>query len=118
MQSIEIYTPIRGENGAFQGLNHEAIWYDPDALVEPVRVVRNLNMISGGFEEGPPYTFIECVQTIFPVNGLATPLAPGAEITFRVPDMYGRPWAELWERYNEQGMERPRTDDIFDFSNR
>jgi len=30
--------------------------------------------------------------------------------------MYGRPWAQLWEKYFEQGMKRPDETDIFDFS--
>ena len=72
MQTIEIYTPNRDADGKFLGLNHEAIFYDPEALVEPVRIVRNFVKTSG-FEEGDPYVFIECVQTIFPVNGPATP---------------------------------------------
>src|SRR3989338_969778 len=42
MQTIEIYTPNLDTNGNFVGLNHEAIFYDPEALVEPVRIVRNL----------------------------------------------------------------------------
>jgi hypothetical protein len=29
--------------------------------------------------------------------------------------MYGRPWAHIWEKYWEQGMERPEADDIFSF---
>ena len=36
LQTIEIYSPNRDENGNFLGLNHEAIFYDPEALVEPV----------------------------------------------------------------------------------
>ncbi len=68
MQTIEIYTPNRDASGKFLGLNHEAIFYDPEALVEPVRIVRNYVKTSG-FEEGDPYVFIDCVQTIFPVEG-------------------------------------------------
>jgi hypothetical protein len=115
MQSIEIYTANRDASGNFLGLVHEAIFYDPEALVEPIRIVRNLNRMSG-FEEGDPHIYIECVQTIYPVEGRSTPLTPGAEFLYRVPDMYGRPWAQMWERYNEQGMERPTNDDLFDFS--
>ncbi len=62
--------------GKFLGLNHEAIFYDPEALVEPVRIIRNYVKLSG-FEEGDPYVFIDCVQTIFPVKGKATPVSPG-----------------------------------------
>src|SRR5690606_27366531 len=45
MQTIEIYTPNYDEDGNFTGLNHESIFYDPEALVEPVRIVRNLNKL-------------------------------------------------------------------------
>jgi hypothetical protein len=114
LQTIEIYTPNRDAAGKFLGLNHEAIFYDPEALVEPVRIIRNYVQTSG-FEEGDPYVFIECVQTIFPINGTATPVSPGSVIEYEVPDMYGRPWAHLWEKYWEEGMERPDDEDIFSF---
>jgi len=114
MQTIEIYTPNRDAHGKFIGLNHEAIFYDPEALVEPIRIIRNYVKISG-FEQGDPYPFIECVQTIFPVNGKATPVTPGQVIQYRVPDMYGRPWAQIWEQYFEQGMQKPKQEDIFTF---
>jgi hypothetical protein len=29
--------------------------------------------------------------------------------------MYGRPWAQLWEKYFENGMERPKDEDVFSF---
>jgi hypothetical protein len=29
--------------------------------------------------------------------------------------MFGRPWAQMWEKYSEQGMERPKEADIFSF---
>jgi hypothetical protein len=32
--------------------------------------------------------------------------------------MYGRPWAHIWEKYWEQGMQKPDQDDIFDFEQR
>lgn len=114
MQSVEIYSPNRDENGNFLGLNHEAIFYDPEALVEPVRIVRNYVKLND-FSEGDPYVFVECTQSIFPIEGRATPLTPGQTIEYTIPDMYGRPWAELWERYFEQGMERPQQQDIFSF---
>jgi hypothetical protein len=114
MQTIEIYAPNRDADRTFLGLNHEAIFYDPEALVEPVRIVRNLVKLHD-FDEGDPYAFVECVQTIFPVNGTATPRSPGTVIPYEVPDIYGRPWARIWETYWEQGMEKPEQDDIFAF---
>jgi hypothetical protein len=68
-----------------------------------------------GFEQGDPYVFIDCVQTIFPINGKSTPVSPGAVFQYEVPDIYGRPWAQIWEKYWEQGMEKPENDDIFSF---
>ncbi|HEX6998615.1 MAG TPA: hypothetical protein VF322_10750 [Gammaproteobacteria bacterium] len=114
LQTIEIYTPNRDEAGNFVGLNHEGIFYDPEALVEPIRIVRNLEKVSD-FEEGDPYAFIECTPTIYPIDGRATPVSPGTVIPYRVPDMYGRPWADIWETFHEQGMQRPDDDDIFNF---
>jgi len=114
LQTIEIYTPNRDADGKFLGLNHEAIFYDPEALVEPVRIVRNF-VKQSSFREGDPYVFIDCIQTIFPVNGTATPLTPGARFEYEVLDMYGRPWAHLWEEYWEEGMQRPEEEDIFNF---
>jgi hypothetical protein len=55
------------------------------------------------------------VQTIFPIEGRATPVSPGTVIQYEVPDMYGRPWADYWEKYFEQGMQRPEGEDIFSF---
>jgi hypothetical protein len=34
-----------------------------------------------------------------------------------MPDMYGRPWAKVWEEQFEQGMTKPDVaEDLFDFS--
>jgi len=114
MQTIEIYTSNLDENGEFVGLNHEAILYDDEALVEPVRIIRNIIKLSG-FETGEPQPFIECVPTIYPIDGLGTPVNPGDVIEYEIPDMYGRPWAHTWEKYWEDGMDRPQEEDIFTF---
>jgi hypothetical protein len=115
LQTIEIYTPNRDASGKIIGINHEGIFYDPEALVEPIRMVRNLDKVSE-VEEGDPYQFIECVPSIFPVNGKATPVSPGTTIQYKVPDMFGRPWAAIYEEYHEQGMKRPESEDIFNFN--
>jgi hypothetical protein len=36
-------------------------------------------------------------------------------IQYEVPDMHGRPWAHMWEKYFEQGMQHPAQKDLFDF---
>src|SRR5262245_50140744 len=113
LQTIETYTPHRDASGKFIGLDHEGIFYDPEALVEPIRMTRTLLRVSG-FEEGEPYNFIECVQTIYPVNGFAKPVVAGTVIQYKVPNVYGRPWAQIWEEYHEKGMKRPVDADPFD----
>jgi hypothetical protein len=114
LQTIEIYTPRRDAAGTFVGLDHEGVFYDPEALVQPIRMTRTLERISG-FESGDPYTFIECVQTIYPIDGRARPVVSGSVIPFKVPNVYGRPWAQIWEEYHEKGMTRPaeKLPDIF-----
>lgn len=115
MQTVEIYTPVRDANGNVTALNHEAVFYDAEALVEPIRIVRNLSRTSS-LGEGDPYTYIECIQTIFPISGVATPLSPGAVTEYEVPDIYGRPWAQIWDKYFENGMQKPAPQkDIFSF---
>jgi hypothetical protein len=47
MQTIEIYSPNRDKDGNFIGLNHESIFYDPDSLLEPVRLIRNYTKLAG-----------------------------------------------------------------------
>jgi hypothetical protein len=115
MQTIEIYSPNRDEKGTFVGLQHESILYDPEAFVEPLRIVRNLRRLSG-MEQGDPNPYSYCAPTIFPIKGISRPVAAGTTIEYEVPDIYGRPWAQIWEKYHEEGMSRPASDDIFDFS--
>ena len=76
MQTIEIYQSRYDSDGNFIGINHEAIFYDPEALLQPVRIVRDLTKLSS-FREGDPIVFTECIPTIFPINGRAEPISPG-----------------------------------------
>jgi hypothetical protein len=114
MQTIEIYTPNRAANGALAGLHHETVFYDAEALVEPIRIVRDF-VRQSDFDEGDPYVFPECLQTIYPINGRATPVAPPNVIPYEVLDMYNRPWAQIWEKHWENGMSKPEPVDIFNF---
>ena len=76
--------------------------------------MRNLQRVSG-FDEGAPFQFIECIPQMYPIDGRATPASPGTVVTYKVPDMYGRPWAQIWQEHHEAGMEPPKGDDIFSF---
>jgi hypothetical protein len=76
-------------------------------------MTRTLERISG-FEQGDPFTFIECLQTIYPINGKATPVVSGKKIEITVPDWYGRPWAQNWENF-EKGMTKPKEKELITF---
>jgi hypothetical protein len=114
LQTIEIWTPRSDPQGNVLGLEHEAIFYDEEALQQPVRNVRFLAR-QGELNDVPPNTLTHCNQTLFLVDGRATPLVPGTVIEYKVEDLYGRPWAAVWEEYFEQGMQRPKGEDLFDF---
>jgi hypothetical protein len=115
LQVVEIYTPRNGDDGSLEGILHEAIFYDPDALVEPIRMHRFYKKVAN-LNEAHPYVFVECVQTIFPIEGKATPMAPGTKFEFELPDMYGRPWAKTWRDFHEEGMTPPDAEDaLFGF---
>lgn len=115
LQSIEIYTPRRNEGGDLIGLTHEIVLYDEEAFVDPLRTVQWLDR-TGDLNDGEPFPTDECIPAAFPINGETTPVSPGQTIEYVVPDIYGRPWAGIWERYFEAGMTPPETeDDIFDF---
>lgn len=111
MQSIEIYSPITGPDGSFVGVEHEAILYDPVALVEPIRII-NYWQRQGSLAESSAFDWRECIQTIFPIEGLPLPVNPGDTIEYTVPDMNNRPWAQIWEQYFEEGMQRPEEEDV------
>jgi hypothetical protein len=117
LQTVEIWTPRSNARGKLLGLEHETVFYDSEGLVQPIRAVRFLPR-QGDLNDVPPNNLTHCNQTFFPVEGRATPLAPGAVIQYRVEDLYGRPWAAVWEQYFEQGMQRPKGEDLFDFDRR
>ncbi len=115
MQTVEIFSPRRGPNGELTGLEHEIVFYDDEALAQPLRLIQ-VHIKTGELEEVDPFVYNRCIQTIFPVDGRPLPLAPGATIEYTIPDIYGRPWAQIWERYFEDGMQRPDDESLFDFS--
>jgi hypothetical protein len=115
LQSIEIYTPRKDAGGELTGIRHEAVLYDTEALVEPVRIIQTWKRL-GRLNEGEPLTMMECVPHIFPIKGNAVPQSPGATFEYEMQDIYGRPWAQIWERYHEKGMQRPdEQEDLFSF---
>lgn len=111
-QTIEIYTPYADDRG--EGLKHEVIMYDEEAFADPLRIVQHMDK-KRDLNEGDPLVYMECVATNYPVDGLATPTTPGTLLEYEMPNIPGRPWADIWERYHEEGMVPPEKEDIFSF---
>lgn len=114
LQSIEIYTSVVNSEGEHQGLRHEAILYDNEAFVAPLRIVNYFTKTSL-LNEGDPMVYMECQAANFPIEGETTPKTPGSELRYFMPNIPGRPWADIWEKYYEQHMQRPSEEDIFSF---
>ncbi|MBK6672567.1 MAG: hypothetical protein IPG49_03470 [Proteobacteria bacterium] len=114
LQTVEIFTPRRDPDGELAGIEHEVIFYDPEAFVQPLRLVQ-VHIRTGELGEVDPFIYARCIQTIFPVDGRPKPFSPGSTFPYTVPDIYGRPWAQAWETHFEKHMKRPQGESIFDF---
>jgi hypothetical protein len=109
LQTIEIFRPAYDAEHKFIGIDHEAIWYDPAALVQPVRLNERYLRIAMGDDPKARFTFIECLSNIKNVNGRPKQLTKGDPDYI---DYYGRPWAQNWEEWLEKGWDKPDTSDV------
>lgn len=103
LETIETFAPVYN-NGAFVGLQHEAVFYDPEAFVEPLHLTMRFNRSATLDNPARRYTYIECLSNIRNVNGKPQQTT---EADPRFIDYYGRPWAKNWEKYFEVGWEKP-----------
>jgi hypothetical protein len=117
LETIETYAPVFN-NGAFAGLQHEAVFYDPEAFVAPLHLTMRFNRTAGLDSPARRYTYIECLSNIRNVNGKPQQTT---EADPRFIDYYGRPWAKNWEKYLEVGWDKPNEDlpaDVLDVLDR
>ena len=105
LETLETFKPAYDANGKFVGLDQEAIFYDPDAFVAPVRASYRFARRATPEDPTRRYTFIECLSNIQNVNGRPTQLSPDDP---HFVDYYGRPWAKDWEKYFEVGWDKPQ----------
>jgi hypothetical protein len=104
METVETYRPAYDASHNFVGIEHEAVWYDPDAFAQPLRVHdRYLRRAQAG-DPNARFTFIECLSNVRDVDGRPKQLT-AADPEF--VDYYGRPWAQNWEKYLEKGWDKP-----------
>jgi len=106
LETVETFKPALDANGKFIGLDHEAIFYDPEAFVAPVRASYRFARRATPEDPNRRYTYIECLSNIKNVDGRPTQLT-AADPNY--VDYYGRPWAKDWEKYFEVGWEKPQT---------
>jgi len=109
METIEITTPRKDANGAFQGITVETIFYDPEAFVAPLRSTMRWNRTQGPDSPNLRHTFVECLSNVVNIDGRPSQLQPGSE---RFVDFYGRPWAKNWEKYFEKGWDKPASTEV------
>lgn len=107
MQTIGIYTPRKNAQGKLIGMQYEAIFYDAQALAQPVRIIETWDR-QGALNAGEPYPILVCTPDTFPIDGVPRYTQPGQTIQYTVPDLYDRPWARNWETYFEKDMARPK----------
>jgi hypothetical protein len=104
LELIETWKPARDASGRFIGLDHEAIFYDPEAFVAPLRATSRLVRQALPTDQNHRHPFIECLSNIHNIDGRAKQLTQADP---RYIDYYGRPWAQNWERNFEKGWVRP-----------
>jgi hypothetical protein len=109
METVETFKPAYDNSGRFVGLDHEAVFYDPEAFVAPVRATYRFARRATPDDPDRRYTFIECLSNIQNVNGRPRQLPPNDP---RFIDYYGRPWAKNWETHFEAGWDKPEPDEI------
>ena len=105
METIETFKPALDASGAFVGLDHETIFYDPEAFVTPLRASFRFRRVATTADPARRYTFIECLSNIFNTDGRPKQTTNADP---RFVDYYGRPWAKNWEKYLEAGWDKPQ----------
>jgi hypothetical protein len=109
LEAVETFKPVYDAAGKFIGLDDEAVFYDPEALEQPVRLQDRFLRHATPDDPTARYTFIECLSNVHNVNGRPKQLSKSDPDFI---DYYGRPWAQVWEKYFEVGWDKPASSDI------
>ena len=104
METIETYKPAYDANHRFIGLDHEAVFYDPEAFVQPLKANYRFLRQTTPYDANVRHTYVECLTNIRNVNGHGVQLTKADP---RFVDYYGRPWAQNWEQWLEKGWDKP-----------
>jgi hypothetical protein len=104
LETVETYKPAYDASGKFVGIDHEAVFYDPDAFVQPLHASYRFARQAAPDDPNRRYTHIGCLSNLRNVNGTPQQLTDADP---RYIDYYGRPWAQNWEKYFEVGWDKP-----------
>jgi hypothetical protein len=105
LETVETYKPAYDASGKFIGLDHEAVFYDPEAFVQPLHASYRFVRRASTADPDRRYTYIECLSNLRNTSGRPTQLTSADP---RYVDYYGRPWAQNWEKYFEVGWDKPQ----------
>jgi hypothetical protein len=109
IEAVETWKPVYDASGKFYGLDHESVFYDADAFVQPLRATYRYVRQANAGDPNRRYTYIECLSNLRNTNGRPTQLT---KADARYIDYYGRPWAQNWEKYFEEGWEKPQDSSV------
>lgn len=109
LEAVETFKPVYDAGGKFIGLDNEAVFYDPEALEQPVRISDRFLRRATMDDPTARFTFIECLSNVRNVDGRPKQLS-NHDPDF--VDYYGRPWAQVWEKYFEKGWDKPASSDV------
>jgi hypothetical protein len=109
LEAVETFKPVYDDHGKFIGLDDEAVFYDPEALVQPVRLKDRFLRLATPDNPTSRYTFIECLSNVHNVDGRPKQLNKNDS---EFVDYYGRPWAQVWEKYFEVGWDKPPSNEV------
>jgi hypothetical protein len=103
LEVIEVFRP----SADGKTITVEATFYDPEAFARPLHTVTPWEFESGLDHPEERFSYVECRVQGTIVNG---PDGRPTQLTFvddGYIDYFGRPWAQNWEKYFEQGWEKP-----------
>lgn len=106
METVETFKPVYDQSGKFTGLDHDTVFYDPEAFVAPLHATYRYTRLATQDDPNRRYTYIECLSNLRNTDGRPTQLTKADP---RYIDYYGRPWAQDWEKYFEVGWDKPQT---------
>ena len=105
IETVETFKPAYDADGKFVGLDHEAVFYDPEAFVQPLHATYRFVRTATEADPNARYTYIECLSNLKNTDGRPVQLTADDP---RYVDYYGRPWAQDWEKYFEVGWDKPQ----------